>query len=454
MDGIEEVYEYIHAHWSEAIEDLKRYCAQPSISAQDIGIAECAALTAQLLREYGMEAQVLPVEGGNPVVFGELKGDSPYTILFYNHYDVQPPEPLDLWTTPPFQPLVTEGKVRGRGTSDDKGDIIARLLAVKALLQTKGRLPISAKFLIEGEEEIGSPHLPQFLEQNRALFRADACFWEGGRVGWEDRPEIILGVKGIVGVELEARGPVRDLHSSLGTIVPNPAWRLVWALASLKDMDENILIEGFYEDVQPLRPEEISAVQSLPSDEAELKNTLGIDRFVKGLSGPALNMRSIFEPAININGLISGYTGPGSKTILPATARAKLDIRLVPDQRPSDIIRKLRGHLDRHGFSDITLTAAEGEPPTRTPLGHPFVKAVIETARASYGTEPIVKPNMTGSGPMHAFTETLGVPAASCGVSNPDSRPHAPDENIRLADFILGAKHIAALLLYPHQQRP
>lgn len=448
---MEEIYEYIHAHWPEAIEDLKRYCAQPSISAQGVGITECAALTAELLSKYGAPARILLIEGGNPVVFGEIKGDSPYTILFYNHYDVQPPDPLDLWTTPPFQPLVTEGRIRARGTSDDKGDIMARLLAIDAFLKTRGRLPISIKFVIEGEEEIGSPHLPGFIEQNRSLLLADACFWEGGRVGWENRPEIILGVKGIVGVELEVQGPVRDLHSSLGTIVPNPAWRLVWALASLKDADESILIEGFYDDVQPPRPDEIAAVQSLPSDESELKSTLGIDRFIKGLTGTALNMRSIFEPAININGLVSGYTGRGSKTVLPSVACAKLDIRLVPDQRPSDIIAKLRRHLDRHGFGDIRLTAAEGEAPTRTPPDHLFVKAVIETARAVYGAEPIVKPNMTGSGPMHAFTQTLGVPAASCGVSNPDSRPHAPDENIRLADFILGAKHIAALLQYPHR---
>lgn len=447
---MEQVYEYIHAHWPQAIEDLKRYCAQPSISAQALGITECATLTADLLAKYGLEARVLPTDGGNPVVFGELKGDSPYTILFYNHYDVQPPDPLDLWTTPPFQPLVTEGIIRARGTSDDKGDILARLLAVQAFLKTRGRLPISIKFLIEGEEEIGSPHLPAFIQRHRSLLRADACFWEGGRVGWEDRPEIILGVKGIVGMELEARGPVRDLHSSLGTIVPNPAWRLIWALASLKDADETILIEGFYDDVRPPQPDEIAAVQALPSDEAQLKATLGIDRFAKGLTGSALNMRSIFEPAININGLVSGYIGQGSKTVLPSLARAKLDIRLVPDQRPADIIAKLRRHLDRHGFADITLTAAEGEAPTRTPLAHPFVKAVIETARTVYGAEPIVKPNMTGSGPMYAFTHALGLPAASCGVSHPDSRPHAPDENIRLADFILGAKHIAALLLYPH----
>ncbi|MBM3133111.1 MAG: M20/M25/M40 family metallo-hydrolase, partial [Chloroflexi bacterium] len=276
---MKQVSDYIDAHWLEALEDLKRYCAQPSISAQRVGIEQTAALTTRLLENYGIPARLLPIEGGNPVAYGELRGDSPYTLLFYNHYDVQPPEPLDLWTTPPFEPTVAEGKLRARGVSDDKGDIVARLLAIKAFLKTRGRLPVSIKFFIEGEEEIGSPHVHAFVEANRALLKSDACFWEGGRVSWDDRPEVILGVKGIVGVELEVREAVRDLHSSLGTIVPNPAWRLVWALGTLKDADENILIEGFYDGVRPPSKDEIAAIEALPSDESELKANLGISAF-------------------------------------------------------------------------------------------------------------------------------------------------------------------------------
>lgn len=441
------VYDYIETHWLEGIEDLKRYCRQPSISAQNVGLEETASLTANLLQQYGVEPQIIPLtSGGPPVVYGELKGESPYTLLIYNHYDVQPPEPLELWSTPPFEPTIVEGKLIGRGTSDDKGDIIVRLLAIKAFLETQGQLPISVKFLIEGEEEVGSPHLVGFIEANRELLRCDACLWEGGRVGWEDRPEIILGLKGIICVDLEVRGAVRDLHSSMGTIVPNPAWRLAWALNSIKGMDETILIEGFYDDVRPPAPDVIEAIKAMPSNEAELQADLKIDRFVRDLRGEDLQLFSILQPACNINGLISGYTSEGSKTVLPCYAKAKLDFRLVPDQRPDDILAKLRKHLDRHGFSDVVISAENGERPARTPLDSLFVKVLTAAAWEVYGAEPIVKPNMTGSGPMFPFVDALGVPVGSSGVAYPDSRPHAPDENIRLGDFILGAKYVAAIL--------
>ncbi len=443
---MEQIYNYIDEHWLESIDDLKRYCAQPSIAAQGEGMEKCATLVSELLKDSGVEARIIPTDGGYPVVYGELKGDSPYTLLFYNHYDVQPPEPFDLWTTPPFEPTIVENKLVGRGTSDDKGDLIVRLLAIKAFLKLRGRLPISIKFLIEGEEEIGSIHLASFIKKNRSLLKSDACYWEGGRVGWDDRAEIIAGLKGIIGVELEARGAVRDLHSSIGTIVPSAAWRLIWALATIKDADENILIEGFYDDVRPPTEAETESIKALPSDEAELKKNLGIKGFLKGLTGVDLNTYSILQPACNINGLISGYTGEGSKTVLPCQAKAKLDFRLVPDQRPKDIIAKLRRHLDKSGFEDVILTAAEGENPARTPLDSPFVKIVCEAAREVYGSEPILKLSMTGSGPMFPFMDILKVPVASSGVSNPDSRPHAPDENIRLADFLLAAKHIAAIM--------
>jgi len=307
-------------------------------------------------------------------------------------------------------------------------------------------LPVSIKFLIEGEEEIGSPHLPAFIRENQALLKSDACLWEGGGLNWGDRPTITLGLKGIINVDLEVRGAVRDVHSSLAPIVPNPAWRLVWVLNSIKDADENILIDGFYDDVRPPTPEEIEAIEAIPSEEEEMRANLGIERFLKGLKGVDLQLHSILEPACTINGIISGYTGEGSKTVLPCYARAKLDFRLVPDQRPDDIIAKLRKHLEKHGFTDVVVSAGEGENPARTPLDSPFARVVSDAAREVYGCEPIIKPSMSGSGPMFSFTDILAIPVASSGVSNPDSRDHAPDENIRLADFILSAKHVAAIL--------
>lgn len=442
---MQDVYNYIDAHWQEAIEDLKKFCAQPSISAQVVGIEETATMTAELLKKYGVNSKVLS-STGNPLVYGELKGESPYTLLFYNHYDVQPPEPLELWTTPPFEPAIADDRLRARGVSDDKGDIIARLLAVKAFLETKGSLPISIKFLIEGEEEVGSCNLPSFVDEHKPLLRSDACFWESGNVSWDDRPEIVLGLKGIICVELEAHGAVRDLHSSMGTIVKNPAWRLVWALNSIKDENENILIEGFYDNVRPPTSDEVEAIKGIPPKDKELRENLGIDSFLKGLEGTDRQLYHILQPACTINGLISGYTGEGSKTVLPCHAKAKLDFRLVPNQAAEEIISKLRTHLDKNGFSDVAVTIGEGENPARTPLDSSFARSVSEAAREVYGLEPIIKPNATGSGPMFSFTDTLGLPVASAGVGNPDSRAHAPDENIRLVDFVRGTKHVAAIL--------
>ena len=445
---MQEIYDYIDDHWQEAIDDLRRLCCQPGISAQGIGIHETVELLVEIMREYGVGARVLTNPGGGyPFVFGELAGESPGTLLFYNHYDVQPAEPLELWTSPPFEPTLYDSSLRARGVSDDKGDILARLLVVKAFQQLGRRLPVSVKLLIEGEEEIGSPNVGAFVEQNSRLLAADACIWESGGVNWKNEPVVSLGVKGILYVQLEVRGASRDLHSSWAAVVPNPAWRLVWALGSLKDMDENILIEGFSDGVLPPAQTDIDLVRAIPLDEEETKRALGLGGFVKQVSGFEYKWRHVSEPTCNICGLDSGYTGPGSKTVLPSVARAKLDFRLVPDQRPEAILAKLRRHLDRHGFSDVLIRpGTEGENPARTSPDSPFVSIVSDTAREVYGVEPVLVPSMAGTGPMYWFTDVLGLPTALIGVDYPDSRPHAPDENIRLADFVLNAKHIAAVL--------
>jgi acetylornithine deacetylase/succinyl-diaminopimelate desuccinylase-like protein len=445
---MKQIYDYIDDHWQEGVADLMRLCRQPSISAQGVGMPEMVQLLAQVMGEYGVSTRILPVPKGKyPVVYGELSGESPATILFYDHYDVQPPEPLELWTSPPFEPVQREGKLFGRGVSDNKGNTVARLLALRAFQKMRGKLPISVKFLIEGEEEIGSPNLGAFVERNRRLLKADACIWECGGVNWKDQPIIMLGLKGILYVELEARGASQDVHSSMGTVVPNPAWRLVWVLASLKDMDENIQIAGFYDNVRPPTKQEIAAIKAIPPDDEETKQSLGLKKFVKGVTGFDYRSRYVLEPICNICGIYSGYTGPGSKTVLPCVARAKLDFRLVPNQRPEEILSKLRKHLDSHGFSDIAIApTTEGENPARTPLDSPFVNIVASTGKEVFGADPVIMPAMAGSGPMYYFTDTLGLPTAGIGVDYLGSRAHAPDENIRLADFILGTKHVAALL--------
>ena len=336
---MQDVFRYIEEHQDEAIEQLVRLTSMPSVSAQGRAIRETAQVVEGMLKELGFRAEIVPKWGGNAVVLGELAGASAKTLLFYNHYDVQPAEPLELWSSPPFEPAIRDGKIYGRGVDDNKGNLVARLAAIRALLAVRGQVPVNIKFCIEGDEEIGSPGIEPFVEKHADRLAADACIWEGGAVNWQGQLQITLGVKGILYVELAAKGASRDAHSSYATVVPNPAWRLVWALASLKDADENILVDGFYDSVRPSR-QRWSGRRWRPclrrrSTRAE---SLGLTGFVKGVRGLEYRLRHIFEPTCNIDGLSAGYEGGGPKTVIPCQASAKVDFRLVPDQTPDEIL--------------------------------------------------------------------------------------------------------------------
>ena len=437
----------IEGSMEESIRDLERICRQPSVGAQDWGIGECAQLVKDMLEEAGISARILPTpNNGNPVVYGELKGASPKTLIFYNHYDVQPAEPLELWESPPFEPAIRGNRMYARGISDDKGHIVARLAAIKALLKVKGQLPCSIKFCIEGAEEIGSPNFIPFVEQNQKLLKADVCIWESGGVNWQGQPTVNLGMKGILYLELESRTANRDSHSSWGTVVSNPAWRLVWALSTLKDNNENILIPGFYDDVRPPSSLDLDAISRMPNEDEELRQSLEVQGFLMGVTGREFLSRHLFEPTCTIDGIESGYTGPGMKTVLPHWARVKIDFRLVPTQRYEDILDKLRKHLDSNGFTDVKISYSDGENAGRTPIDHPWVKLVSDAAREVYGTEPIIIPTNAGSGPIYSFTNTLGLPVATCGISHPEGQVHAPNENIQFDYFVKGVLHTAAVM--------
>ena len=446
-----DISRYIDEHLDEAIAQLAGYVALPSISAQGQAIAETADFVRAMLESVGATAEVVEKEApGHPVVLGELPGAASTTLLLYNHYDVQPPEPLDLWTAPPFEQRRDGQKLFGRGISDNKGHLISRLLAIKALQAVlpgkDGALPVTVKFLVEGDEEIGSPKLHEFVERHRERLAADVCLHEGGGVNASGRPSVSLGVKGVLPVGLHVRTAARDVHSSLGATVPNAAWRLVWALASLKDGNERVRIAGFYDDVRPPTEQEDAFLRELPSEEDKLLENLELRDFVCGVRGYDYQRRLIFEPTCTINGLDSGYQGPGMKTVLPAEASAKLDFRLVPDQDPNDITEKLRRHLASEGFGDVEVRSPGGEFPARSDASHPFVELVRSTAREVYGKEPVTTPNGPGTQPLYPMMSILGVPMASAGIGHPDGRAHAPDENIRIEDFVLGTKHVAAII--------
>jgi acetylornithine deacetylase/succinyl-diaminopimelate desuccinylase-like protein len=444
---MDDLYAYIDEHADEYLDLLIRLGRQPSISAQNVGIDEMRALVIETLQEAGLQARPLEGEGGPPAVFGELRGASDRTILFYDHYDVQPPEPLELWETEPFVPTVRDGKLYGRGIADNKGPFASRVAAIKAWQAVRGPLPVSVKFFVEGEEEIGSPHIVPMLERNRETLRADGCIWEHGGVNWAGTPYIKLGLKGMLYLQLDVKGAARDIHSSEAVRVPNPVWELVWALNTLRDRDENILIEGFYDDVAPPSEADLAAARAVPSDEADLKKAWGFERFVKHLTGPDLRIHTYFQPTCNIAGIVAGYTGEGAKTVLPSRAHAKIDFRLVPNQSPADIAEKVRRHLDRHGFGHVMIRPDwHGVNPTRTPADHPWVKVVAEAGRKVYRRETVIEPTSLGSGPMWNFRHMLELPIASSGSSYPNSGAHAPNEHIRIADFVSAVKHAATIM--------
>jgi acetylornithine deacetylase/succinyl-diaminopimelate desuccinylase-like protein len=443
---MEKIFAHIEAHADEYLARLRRACAQPSISAQGVGLAEMANLVAGMLRDVGFSVELVPTDGP-PVVLGRMAGRGPRTLLLYSHYDVQPVEPLDAWTTPPFEPDVRDGLLYARGVADNKGAIVSRVCALEAYLAHRDTLPVNVVWVIEGEEEVGSPHLAQFVDQHADLLReAYGCAWESGGKNARDRYEIALGCKGLLYVSLRARGAARDLHSASAAVVGSPVWQLLWALNTLKRSDEHVRIPGFYDNVRPVSAAQRQALAEWDYPEEEMRTLYGVDEFLGGLSGDRLKERLIFGPTCNVDGFHAGYGGPGTKTVLPCEASAKLDFRLVPDQDPTRLLTLLRAHLDEQGFDDVEVVASDGERPSAGDPAHPFVQAAARTAERIYGHRPGLTPMMTGTGPVYLLCGQFGVPIVTAGVGYAGSRIHAPDEHIRIADFVGGTKYIAALL--------
>ncbi len=447
MSDYTKIDSYLEKNLDQSLAELSRLVAQPSVGAQNWGLKECAALVGEMLKARDFDVQIMDTAGA-PVVFGERKGGSDRTLLIYNHYDVQPPEPLDLWETPPFEPTLRGGKLYGRGVSDDKGHIVSRLFAIDSILHADGELPCNIKFIIEGEEETASVNLFEFIKHNRDLLKADACIWEFGGVDHREVPMQYLGLRGICYVELSVETASTDVHSGLGgSIFPNAAWRLVWALSTLKGEDERIRIKGFYDGIRPPSARDRELMEALPEVAEEYKSRYGVKQFIKGLTGGVdLRVEEVFTPTCTICGLTSGYQGPGSKTVLPARASAKVDFRLVPDQDPDDIRRKLRAHLDEHGFSDVQITDLGGDPPARTDPDDPFIQLVTKTAEDVFEMPMQLVPLVGGSGPSHPFVHDLGLPVATAGLGYPDTKAHAPNENIRVDLYLKHARHMARVI--------
>ena len=428
-------------------EFLKQYLNFQSVSLHERNqIQE----TAEFLRDHfesigAQNVQILTTKVTNPAVYAEIPAQvsSDVTVLFYNHYDVQPAEPLALWDTDPFELAEHDGKLFARGINDDKGELAARLAAIDDLRQA-GKLPVNVKFLVEGAEEQGSPHLEVLLNKYAELLSADFCLWESGGKDEKGQLKFSLGVKGGVAFQLTARNADHDLHSSLGAITENPAWHLVQALAILKNDAGEITIPGFYDDIIPLTPTQKQIVADSEFDYATYAENAGLTRPAT-TDEPAAAL--VDKPSFTINGLSSGYEGPGTgKMILPHEAIAKLDFRIVPGQTVEHTIELVRQALDANGFEDIEISGLLGEPAFRSDPDHPLVQAALNVARQTYSEGVGVVLNSAGSGPMPYFYAVNHAPIISVGIGNANSAAHGPNENVTVADYLQFIDYLKAML--------
>ncbi len=427
----EEVVEYIDKNLETSLEWLKGLVRFPTVAAKGQSLPETANMVEALLKGAGLETKQHHITGA-PVVTGWLDVGAKRTLMFYDHYDVQPAEPLDLWESDPFEPEIRGERIYGRGVADNKGDTTTRIAVLKAFKETGTDLPVNIKFVVEGEEEIGSVHLPEFTEKNHHFLKADGGIWEFGGAGVDGVQEAWLGLKGIFFVELEVELLSRNVHSSLACILPAPAWRLLQAVNSLKDESNKILIDGFYDGMRPLTDAELAAISKVDLREEALQKAYGVEEFLHGMEGIELKKAYYGDPTCNICGLTSGYQGKGSMTVLPAKASVKIDFRLVEGMHPDDVHKKLRKHLDDHGFSDVRITYFEGYPAAKTPVDHPFVSIVEKANRKVFG-DLVIHVTSPGSGPLYLFNEH--VPMVSVGCSDHDSRAHSPNESIVIENF-------------------
>lgn len=440
---------YVEQNAAELLNRLAALCRIPSVSAErGPAMAEAAAFVLDLCRAAGLAVEVVPQPAGPPLLIAQ-GGSGPRCLMIYNHYDVQPADPLDLWQTPPFQPTVRDGKLYARGASDNKADLVARLSAIRIFQETVGPLPLRLLYVIEGEEETGSQHLFHYAASNGALLgQADGCLWEYGYKDEDDRPVVSLGVKGILSVELRVRTAGSDAHSGWGGLFPNAAWRLVEALHTLRAPDGRPQIDGLMEHVQPPSPAQLALLAEVPLDSQAIQHSYGLrNGFLGGLDGVDALRRWLLEPTVTINGLWGGYSGPGSKTVIPAQAAAKLDLRLTPNLTPALALQLLRDHLQRRGFDDIDVIEAEdGLLPARTDPETAIARSVVNAVQAASAKSPVVYPSSAGSGPVYELCGIHGVPVASAGAGWASSLIHAPNESVRVADYLEAIRFMGRLL--------
>jgi acetylornithine deacetylase/succinyl-diaminopimelate desuccinylase-like protein len=446
------VVDFINLHRDRYVEELKSYLAIPSISAlpQHAGdIRACAEWTAAELTRIGMQNVRLIETPGNPVVYADwLEAPGAPTLLFYGHYDVQPVDPLDLWESPPFEATVRDGEIYARGSADDKGQIFMHFKAIEAWLKQGGKLPVNIRIFIEGEEEVGSKHLDQFVRDHRDQLKADVVVISDSPMFDRGIPSICYGLRGLAYFQLDVRGTKSDLHSgSFGGAVANPAFVLSQILAQMKDRGGRVKIPGFYEDVRALRDDEREQWKRLPFNETKYRKELGAPRLF-GESGYSTLERVWARPTFEVNGLLAGFTGEGAKTVIPAVSMAKISMRLVPDQDPDKVAGLFEAYLKKVAPKTVEwkLTRMHGGKPWMADFDNPFVQAAGRAIELGFGKAPVFNREGGSIPVVSTFQQELGVPSVLFGIGLPDENAHAPNEKLDLGNFHNGV--IAAAYLY------
>jgi acetylornithine deacetylase/succinyl-diaminopimelate desuccinylase-like protein len=450
--GMNNVVDYINVHRDRYVDELKQYLAIPSVSAlpeHSADVRRAAEWTADALRNAGMQNVRLIDTPGNPVVYGDwLNAPGKPTILFYGHYDVQPVDPVNLWTSPPFEATVRDGEIYARGAADDKGQVFMHIKAIEAYLKQGGSLPVNIKFFIEGEEEVGSVHLDDFVRDHKDDLKADVVVISDTTMFDRGVPSICYSLRGLAYFQIDVRGSKSDLHSGVfGGAVANPAIVLAQILAQMKDRGGRIKIPGFYDDVRPLSGEERAEWKKLPFNETRYRKELGAPKLF-GESGYTTLERVWARPTLDVNGLYSGFTGEGAKTVLPATAMAKVSMRLVPNQDPQKIGDLFEEYVRKIAPKtvEVKITRMHGGKPWMTEFDNKFVRAAGRAIEQGFGKSPVFV-REGGSIPVVAtFERELGIPSVLFGVGLPDENAHAPDEKLDLGNFHNGI--IASAFLY------
>lgn len=444
--ALERAFELIEERSDRYLALLCDLIARPSRTGHLDEVAEVADYLVGLLGGEGWEAEAVPVDGLAPVVHARRPAPAGgRTLLAYSHYDVISPEPLSEWTRDPFGAERVDGRIYGRGSTDAKANLLALVLAADVLTEVGGECPVGVELILDGDEERGSPGIPVFLDEHGDRIRPDAALSFDGAVDATGVPKIGLGTAGMVAVELTCRGAPRELHSAKARLFPNPAWRLVWALASIMDPEGRVLIDGFEEVIVPPTEGDRQLMTAMPWDDTKQLAEAGVGAFLGGVSGVDAVERLLYRPGLAICGISGGYTGEGPKAVIPREASAKLEIRIVPDQTPDGVLEQLRDHLARRGFVDVDIDVHALVETAKTDPEADVVQATVTAATGLYGP-PMLKPTEEYAGRQGAWLgDRLGVPGVQTGVGPPNNNSHAADEFVTEEHFLKGIKYAAAV---------